>query len=198
MPAEPSLDPQTWRTMTDEPRRYGFHATLKAPFRPAAGCDETQLTRAFFDFARRGHSPIHIASEIRLLNSFTAIVPRERSAPLAALADRCARREFPTPSGAPMPAEERERRTTGLSASSRSAISIAGGYPYVFADWRFHMTLTGRLAPDQQQDMMLAMLRRSFARMCGEEPIAIDRLGLFKQADANARFRVLHDAEIAS
>jgi len=187
MPTEPGLDPQTWRKLTDEPRRYGFHATLKAPFRLADGCDEAQLVRAFCDFANRGHSSIRISPEIRLLGSFTAIVPREPSAPLAALADRCTT-EFDA-FRAPMPTEERERRTPGLNELQLGNLD-RWGYPYVFTDFRFHMTLTGRLAPDQQE-MMLSVLRRHFARMCRDGPIAIDRLGLFKQADASARFRVL-------
>ncbi len=194
MPAEPGLDPRTWHKLTDEPRRYGFHATLKAPFRLADGCDEAQLARAFLDFARHGHPPVRIAPEIRLLGTFTAIVPGEPSAPLAALADRCTT-EFDA-FRAPMPAEERARRTASLNERQLRNLD-RWGYPYVFADFRFHMTLTGRLAPDQQ-DAMPAILRRHFARMCRDAPIAVDRLGLFKQAHADARFRVLHHAEIAS
>jgi hypothetical protein len=194
MPVELGLDPQTWRTLTDEPRRYGFHATLKAPFRLANGCDEAQLTRAFRDFARRVHSPVHIAPEVRLLGTFAAIVPREPSMPLAALAELCTTK-FDV-FRAPIPAEERTRRAAGLSERQRHHLD-RWGYPYVFADFRFHMTLTGRLAPDQQ-DTMLVILRRYFTRMCHDRPIAIDRLGLFKQAHAGARFRVLHHAEIAA
>lgn len=193
MPGEPGLDPQNWRKLTDEPRRYGFHATLKAPFCLADRCDEAQLARAFFDFAQRGNPPIRIAPEIRLLGAFTAIVPRAPSAPLTALANRCTT-EFDA-FRAPMPAQERERRTVGLTECQVGNLD-RWGYPYVFADFRFHMTLTGRLAPDQQE-MVLAVLRRHFARMCGDAPIAIDRLGLFKQAHAGARFRVLHHSPLA-
>jgi 2'-5' RNA ligase len=194
MPAEPGLAPRTWRKLADEPRRYGFHATLKAPFRLADGCDEAQLAQAFRAFARRGHSPVRIEPEIRLLGSFTAIVPREPSVPLAALADLCTT-EFDA-FRAPMPAQERERRATGLSERQVSNLD-RWGYPYVFEDFRFHMTLTGRLAPDRQ-DMMLAVLHRHFARMHGDRPIAVDRLGLFKQDDAGARFRVLHHFPLTS
>jgi putative phosphonate metabolism protein len=192
VPDEPGLDPQNWRKLTDEPRRYGFHATLKAPFGLADGCDEAQLTSAFLEFARRGHASIRIAPEIRLLGAFTAIVPHEPSPPLMALANRCTT-EFDD-FRAPMSPEERERRTVGLNECQLGNLD-RWGYPYVFADFRFHMTLTGRLAPDQQE-MMLAVLRRHFARVCGDAPIAINRLGLFKQANAGARFRVLHHSPL--
>ena len=31
-PADLDIDEADWRALTEEPRRYGFHATLKAPF----------------------------------------------------------------------------------------------------------------------------------------------------------------------
>jgi len=194
MPADAAIDAESWRSLTEEPRRYGFHATLKAPFRLAPGRSEAQLVQAFFGFAQRGQTLARIDPDIALLGTFTAIVPREPSAPLAALADRCTT-EFDA-FRAPMPAAERERRAAGLSERQVQNLD-RWGYPYVFADFRFHMTLTGRLAPDQQA-AMLALLRRHFARRCGDRPIAIDRLGLFKQEHTDARFRVLHHAEIAA
>jgi putative phosphonate metabolism protein len=191
-PDDIGVDRETWRQMTEEPRRYGFHATLKAPFRLADGCGEADLARALNAFAARGHAPIRIAPAIRLLGAFTAIVPREPSAPLAALADRCTA-DFDR-FRAPMPAAERARRADGLSERQLANLD-RWGYPYVLADFRFHMTLTGRLAPDRQE-ATLATLRRSFARTCGDGPIAIDRLGLFKQDNASARFRVLDQAAL--
>jgi|HubBroStandDraft_6_1064221.scaffolds.fasta_scaffold161858_2 putative phosphonate metabolism protein len=191
-PADAGIDAESWRRLTEEPRRYGFHATLKAPFRLAPGCSEAELVQAFFAFAQRERTPTRIDPDIRLLGTFTAIVPCEPSAPLAALAERCTTELDPF--RAAMPAAERERRAAGLSARQVHHLD-RWGYPYVFEDFRFHMTLTGRLPP-AQQDAVLALLRRHFARSCGDHPIAIDRLGLFKQEHADARFRVLHHAEI--
>jgi putative phosphonate metabolism protein len=194
MPADAGIDAESWRRLTEEPRRYGFHATLKAPFSLAPACSEAELVQAFFAFAQRQGTPARIDPDIRLLGAFTAIVPREPSAPLVALAERCTTELDPF--RAPMPAAERERRAAGLSERQVHHLD-RWGYPYVFEDFRFHMTLTGRLAPDQQ-DAMLALLRRLFARACGERPIAIDRLGLFKQEHAGTHFRVQHHAQIAA
>ena len=194
MPADAGIVPEDWRKLTEEPRRYGFHATLKAPFRLAPGCSEAELARVFFAFAQRERTLARIDPDIRLLGTFTAIVPREPSAPLVALAERCTI-DFDA-FRAPMPAAERERRAARLSERQVHHLE-RWGYPYVSEDFRFHMTLTGRLAPDQQ-DAIVALLRRHFAHMCGNRPIAIDRLGLFKQEHADARFRVLHHAQIGA
>src|SRR5215510_3477247 len=65
-----------WREITDEPRRYGFHATLKAPFRLPPSRSEAALTDAFDKFAKLGHPVAHIEPEIITLGDFIAIVPR--------------------------------------------------------------------------------------------------------------------------
>jgi len=63
------------------------------------------------------------------------------------------------------------------------------GYPYVMEEFRFHMTLTCRL-DTERRGSILAMLRERFA-VLGLERLAIDRLALFKQDAASARFRII-------
>jgi hypothetical protein len=61
-------------------------------------------------------------------------------------------------------------------------------------DFRFHMTLTGRL-PDQRREPLLAMLRKRFAAI-GLDTLAIDRIALFCQDNAQARFRIVNHWEL--
>jgi putative phosphonate metabolism protein len=194
-PDEVAADRAGWRALTEDPRRYGFHATLKAPFRLAASATEADIVGAFKSFAALPHPIARFSPELRLLGAFVAIVPRAPCAALSALADHCttAFDAF----RAPMPADERaRRRAAGLS--DRQAQNLdRWGYPYVFEDFRFHMTLTGRV-PAERQAEVLALLRHSFSTRHGEQPIAVDRLGLFKQDDARGRFRVLCDAALAA
>src|SRR5579872_6958585 len=49
-PEEFEADAAAWAELTAEPRRYGFHATLKAPFRLAPSCTEAELVVAFKNF----------------------------------------------------------------------------------------------------------------------------------------------------
>jgi putative phosphonate metabolism protein len=183
-----------WRKITEEPRRYGFHATLKAPFRLSASCSEATLTDAFDKFAKLGHPVAHIEPEITALGDFIAIVPRRPTPALDVLANHCTT-SF-DPFRAPMTTKERARRTASHLSPSQMQNLDRWGYPFVFEDFRFHMTLTDPL-PEAARDHMIAVLRRAFDRICGNGEIAVDRLALVKQPDERARFRVLCQAELS-
>ena len=193
--ADLDLDEAEWRALTEEPRRYGFHATLKAPFRLAPARREDELAAAVLAFARAPREIPRIAPELRLLNRFTAIVPAAPAAALDALAAACTT-EFDQ-FRAPLSAPERARRDPARLSERQVSHLDRWGYPYVFEDFRFHMTLTGPL-PAERRDDLPARLRRSFAQAWGEKPIAIDRIGLFKQDGPDARFRVIEHAPLAS
>ena len=67
------------------------------------------------------------------------------------------------------------------------------GYPYLFDDFRFHMTLTGPVPPPRR-DRIATLLEEQFARRCGDHPIVVDRLALLRQDHADARFRLVREA----
>jgi Protein of unknown function (DUF1045) len=192
-PEEFAPDSALWRELTQEPRRYGFHATLKAPFHLSPSCTEAQLTSAFMSFAALGHAVGRIAPEVALLSGFVAVVPRRPSDAVAALADKCT--TMFDAFRAPMSARERARRVAANLSQSEMHNLERWGYPYLFRDFRFHMTLTGRLA-GARANAALSRLRRSFAAACGEQELAIDRLVLLKQEGEQAPFRVLCQAEL--
>ena len=56
-------------------------------------------------------------------------------------------------------------------------------------EFRFHMTLTGRL-PAERRDAVVAVLRNRFAAI-GLDTLAIDRLALFRQDDTSSRFGII-------
>jgi putative phosphonate metabolism protein len=187
------VDAAAWRTMTDEPRRYGFHATLKAPFRLAAERDEAELLDTFAAFSGAIESFPTIVPAVRLLGRFVAIVPASAKLALDRLAASCVTHFDGF--RAPLSDTERGRRLAAHLTAAQIANVERWGYPYVFDEFRFHMTLTGTLAADRQGPL-LAYLLESFARVCGEHPIPIDRLALLRQDRADARFAVIADAPI--
>jgi Protein of unknown function (DUF1045) len=182
--------PDDWAGLTAAPRRYGFHGTLMAPFRLGLGRDETGLLRTVARFADVARDIAVIEPVVRALGKFIAIVPRERYAVLDRLAADCVALfdDF----RAPLSAGDRARRETGLSARERSNLE-RWGYPYVFEDFRFHMTLTGPVGDDRRTSIG-DLLSELLVRACGSDPLQIDRIALLRQDDDAQRFRVVHEA----
>jgi hypothetical protein len=195
LPPELTADAALWRELTREPRRYGFHATLKAPFHLSPSCSEAQLTSAFLSFAALGHSVGRLEPAVELISGFTAIVPRQPSDAVATLADKCT--TMFDAFRAPMSARERARRVAANLSQSQMHNLERWGYPFLFRDFRFHMTLTGKLEA-ARATAVLARLRASFGHACGERELAIDRLALLKQEGEHAPFRVICQVEIAT
>ncbi len=82
----PGCDAQLWPDRTAEPRRYGFHATLKAPFELAGGRSEGEL-RAFARQIALGCTAVSLAGlKVTSLGRFVALTPSEPSPALQALA----------------------------------------------------------------------------------------------------------------
>ena len=128
-----------------------------------------------------------------MLSGFTALLPARESPAVDALAADCT--TIFDAFRAPMSPQERARRlASGLNPSQIGNLD-RWGYPYLFADFRFHMTLTGKIAADRREPVV-ATLRRAFARMCGAGPVAIDRLALVRQEAADQTFRVLDHAPL--
>ena len=141
-----------WRAATEEPRRYGFHATLKAPFRLAEGrCEEDLLAAAAAFAARRDAFEIP-RLEPRALGRFIALVLAEPHAVLHALADDCVRDLDAL--RAPLTDTERARRGAAALPPRAAAYLERWGYPQILEDFRFHMTLTGPL-PEAQRPAVL-------------------------------------------
>jgi putative phosphonate metabolism protein len=176
-----------WRELTRDPRKYGFHATLKAPLPLAQGKSETELLGACDIFARTPRPIPVIRPVVDSISGFIAVVPAEPVAELERLAADCVR-EFDG-FRAPLAPEDRARRNPeALTARQRDYLD-RWGYPYVLEDFRFHMTLTGRLDA-QRRAPVLNMLRDRFAAL-GLRTLLIDRIALCRQDAADSRFRIL-------
>lgn len=169
---------------TTEPRRYGFHATLKAPFRLAEGRAEFQLVERLNVFVG-SFRPITIPDlQLADLAGFLALVPSHPSAPLNALA-AAAVRDFDDFRAPPTPLELERRQPDRLNARQRELLSL-WGYPYVMEEYRFHMTLTDQLDDFQRARIMdkLVLLTAPFVG----RPLLIDDLALFVQPAPESPF----------
>jgi putative phosphonate metabolism protein len=176
-----------WSELTSDPRKYGFHATLKAPFALAAGRSETDLVSACATFAATPRAIPAIAPIVGSISGFIAVIPSEPPPALIRLAADCVG-EFDK-FRAPLSDADRIRRNPSALTQPQREHLDRWGYPYVMEEFRFHMTLTRRLDADRR-DAMLAMLRNRFAAT-GLDTLPIDNITLFRQDDANSRFRII-------
>jgi putative phosphonate metabolism protein len=172
--------------LTADPRRYGFHGTLKAPFALAPGVGEQQLLDAFDDFADTRSCFDIPKMTLGQLGPFFALVPAVDCPELQDLADETVRRF--SPFRAPLSdADIARRRPETLGSVMRSNL-LEWGYPYVFESFRFHMTLTGAV-PVERQAAMRAVLEQAFAPFIGK-PLAVTSLALFTEPERGAPFTV--------
>jgi putative phosphonate metabolism protein len=176
-----------WRDLTKDPRKYGFHATLKAPLSLAPGKTEAELVAACEAFASTPRAIPVITPVVGSISGFIAVIPAESPAELIRLAVDCvsAFDSF----RAPLTAEDRARRNPSLLTPRQREHLDRWGYPYVIEDFRFHMTLTGRLDAERHQPV-LTMLRNRFSAI-GLKALAIDSIAVFRQQNADSRFRVV-------
>lgn len=176
---------------TAEPRLYGFHATLKPPMRLA-----TDYASLMDDVARLAQTipafslpPLAVAN----LSGFLALRETAACLPLHRLADACV--TALDPHRAPSTnAELTRRRAAGLDAA-QDANLIRWGYPHVLAAWRFHMTLTRRMAPEEHATVRPAVeshLASALAR-----PRVVSALTIFTQSALGAPFRIAERVALA-
>ncbi len=189
--ALPGWDTDAWRAMTERPRTYGFHATLKAPFALASD-PEDALHAAFAQFCRErapfrlGPMGVTALMEPGAAEGFVALTPTAQPTALADLErtivthfDRFRR---------PLTEDERRKRCPErLSPRQRHQLDLHG-YPFVFDDFRFHMTLTGatREAPQIADALADAMAAR-----IGTVDLTMDQLCLFRQVQSGHPFRIV-------
>jgi 2'-5' RNA ligase len=192
----PVVPAPVWHLQTARPRTYGFHATLKAPFRLAPDKTLEHLkselrifaaSRAPFDLG-----PLAVTSLGGSDGGFAALTLQRDCPALVALEadvvmlfDRFR---------APLTTQEfAARKPERLSARERLHLE-AWGYAHVLDDFRFHMTLSGHVAnPDDVADALADAL----ANTVGTAHMTISELVLFEQPEPDARFRIVARAPMA-
>lgn len=188
LPVPKGFSRRRWEEATRSARHYGFHGTLKPPFSLAPGRTADGLAAAAERFAV-GRVPFDLpALRVAEMDGFVALVP---TAPRPAL-DRLAADSVTGFDGfrAPSTPEAMEaRRRRGLTPSQEGHLQ-RWGYPYVMADFRFHITLTGRL-PDPAERSAAVAAAAEFRPAFPRTPTPVRSVCLFGQSSIDAPFRLL-------
>jgi putative phosphonate metabolism protein len=185
--AQPALTlPRTLSEITAEPRKYGFHATLKPPFRLAEGYEIADLRQAVTSLAR-SLAPLRLEGlSLAPLGGFLALQPMGDTSDLADLAAEVVRSLDPYRASL-TEAETARRRPESLTPRQRELLAVYG-YPYVMEEFRFHLTLTDRLGAE-----LAEVQRAAEAHFEGliPQPFDLEDLCLFGE-DRAGRFHLLH------
>jgi hypothetical protein len=181
--AQPDLQAET-----KSARRYGFHATLKAPMALAPGVNRVELEAALADFSGRT-AVVEMQLAPRLIGGFVALTAEPQPPALTDLAARVVV-AFEPLRAALGPAERARRLKAPLTARQIELVDRYG-YPHVLEEFQFHMTLTDWLA-DEQCALLQMRAAAWFAEVLSA-PVMLDRLVLFHEAEPGAAFRRLDD-----
>ena len=181
-PAIPGL-PRPIAEITETPRKYGLHATIKPPFRPQADTDERALCAALEAFcADQPIIPLNSLSMAQL-GRFLALRPEGDENLLNDMAAQAVRAfdRF----RAPLTESELAKRRAGGLTPSQDLLLQTWGYPYVMEEFRFHITLTGKL-PKPEGKALVTQLEEIMTPLL-PRPFLIDGLALMGE-DETGKF----------
>jgi putative phosphonate metabolism protein len=185
-----SIDPDVLEQITAAPRRYGFHATLKAPFRLHADATPAALMQRTRALAH-ALGPVELGPLApRPLGYFAALQPLAAPAALADLAAACATQIDDL--RAPLTPEEIGRRRAAQLDAREELLLQQFGYPYVLERFRFHFTLTGNVDVLTAQRVCDAV-QPEVERLNELAPLVVDRLCVFAELQPGRALLRLED-----
>lgn len=173
--------------ITQTPRKYGLHGTLKAPFYLAKGRDLAQVQDAAKTFAA-GQAAFEIdALDLRYENGFVALRPRHSLIELQGFA--AATVKALDAFRAPLSDADIARRRAAKLTVRQDQQMLDWGYPFIFDDFHFHLTLTGRLQAEAATQVINALAPH--LEDIVPAPFVIDAVTLMGQ-DAAGMFHQIH------
>jgi len=191
-PAIRGISPELLAGLTSDPRRYGWHATLKAPFSLAQGQTLGSL-RAALRRLCEGRAPFELAPlRVCSMGSFLALRPERQQDKLERLARDCVQQLQPM--ARPLTDAELARRRRAALTPGQDALLRAWGYPYVLEHFRFHLSLTGPLdaLPAEDVDRLAEAASSRFHALPAPR---IDGLSIFVEPTPGADFQWLEQID---
>ncbi|PRY05154.1 DUF1045 domain-containing protein [Paraburkholderia sp. BL25I1N1] len=161
--------------LTEAPRRYGWHGTLVAPFRLADGVTQAHVLQATREWART-QGAFALPVEAATLGDFVALRPADAQGEAGIRAVAASALQTLGSLRAPQSAVDLARRLAAPLSERQRALLIEWGYPYVFDEFRFHMTLSSSLADAEERATLVAWWR---ARTPALGPLLVDQAALF-------------------
>ncbi|UJW74415.1 DUF1045 domain-containing protein [Rhizobium sp. SL42] len=171
---------------TAMPRRVGFHATFKAPFRLSEGSSETALLRELMHFAGTMEPVVLDGLNVGRIGDVYGLVLDRPCAEIDYLAASVV--QAFDGFRAPLTEMEIERRNPERLSAPQFSNLHRWGHAYVMDEFRFHMTLTGPLLARDFSRIEQAM--RAHFDQSLSEPVVVSNLALFIEPEQGAPFVV--------
>ncbi len=187
-PTVEGVTPEDFNRLTAAPRRYGWHATLKAPFALRYGTGFETLRQALKQLSGQLSAFQMPALCARKLDDFLALTPVTASSQIDRVARQCVTTLHAF--AAPLSAEALARRRAGGLTPEEDALLVRWGYPFVLKRFQFHLSLTGSLkgvSPERIDAIQTAAVR-TFQTI---PPCQFDSIALFAEPRPGADFVLL-------
>ncbi|MEI6733880.1 MAG: DUF1045 domain-containing protein [Comamonadaceae bacterium] len=182
-------------SITAEPRRYGFHATLKAPFhlRGKRTVDELAVR---MEMMAKTLKPVDLGPlRAIMLGNFVALVPVKRFDPTASLATSCVLGLDDL--RAPLSEADLARRQRVPLSAREQELLRQYGYPYVLELFRLHFTLSGPV-PAHTARCVIQEVAEYVKQLNATAPLKLDRLCLFTESAPGHPFKRLIDFSLGA
>lgn len=194
-PALVNIAPDEQREVTAQPRRYGFHATLKAPFCLSGDHTVDDLEARLHGLAATLKPVMLGRLQVKVLGDFVALVPVRATDELMALAAACVKGLDDL--RAPLTEVSLERRRIATLNAREQELLQRYGYPYVLERFKFHFTLSGAVEPSVAQRVQQAVVE-PVAQLNGTATLVLDRLCLFVESAPGQPFQRIADAVLCA
>ncbi|NKB45297.1 MAG: DUF1045 domain-containing protein [Alphaproteobacteria bacterium] len=182
------LSEERLRLHVADTQPYGFHATLKPPFSLAANVTLNGLISATELFAK-GVAPFEIPPlELVCIGKFLALSPVASSVQLENMASDCVR----AVEGFRAHRTEKELalyRQAKLTVHQEQMLDN-WGYPYILEEFRFHMTLTGRIEDESERDLAMAAASEQCKEFVGK-PLLINDIVICRKPSPDQSMRIV-------
>ena len=193
-PIVPGVSSLVQQRLTQAPRRYGWHATLRAPFALAPGVEFEVLRERLHALCGRFEAFTLPPLKVQQLDDFLALVPEGDTYAIDAVAAACVTElhALAAPLG---PVELQRRRATSLKPREDQLL-LRWGYPFVLDAFRFHMSLTGTLhgVPTTEVEAMKGAAVQYF----GALPACLfDSVALFAEPHPGADFVLVEHVRLS-
>lgn len=196
-PIEPITGPfssQEHADLTASRARYGFHATMKAPFHLAPGYHADHLPLVLRGLATRQHA-VNVGSlQVARFGNYLALAPVRQPQALTDLAQAVV--EAFEPARAPLSEHDLARRDKPDLSDRERELLLRWGYAASEENFKFHMTLAGPVDGDlldRAQAYLTELLAPALA-----EPFILDTLALFVEPNPPGQFHIITEASLAA